>query len=202
MKLKVWELALFMALVITIVWGFLLDQNQQGLEDKLVRLHVLANSDSPADQELKLYVRDRVWAELRLLFQGNETRSQAEAIIGENLDRIREIARQAVSDRGGNQTVNAQLVRERYPTRTYAGFTLPAGVYRSLRLEIGDAMGENWWCVVFPPICLEAAAGELELAMEAAGLTEGEIGLIIDGEQGVAVRFFVLEVFDGIRRFG
>ena len=199
MKIKIWELALLMALVLSILWGALLEQGQRELEGKLVRFHILANSDSPEDRALKLYVRDRVWAELRLLFQGEESRAQAEARIAENLDEITNIARQAVADRGENHAVSAHLTRERYPTRAYESFTLPAGVYHSLRLEIGAARGENWWCVVFPPICIQAVAGEFETALEAAGLSEGEIALIREGEEGYAVRFWVLELIDGVR---
>ena len=199
MKIKIWELALMMALVLTLLWGALLGQGQQELEGKLVRFHVLANSDSPEDRELKLYVRDRVWAELRLLFQDDKSRAQAEARLEENLDKIANTAQQAVNDWGGDHPVSAYLIRERYPTRAYDTFTLPAGMYHSLRLEIGEARGQNWWCVVFPPICIQAAAGELEIALEAAGLTEDEITLITAGEGGYAVRFFALEVIDGVR---
>ena len=199
MKIKLWELALLMALILSILWGALLEQGQRELEGKLVRFHVLANSDSPEDRELKLYVRDRVWAELRLLFPAGESRAQAEVRIAEHLDEIAEIARQAVADRGGDYAVSAYLTRERYPTHAYESFTLPAGVYHSLRLEIGDAQGENWWCVVFPPICIQAVAGELEIALEAAGLSEGEIALIREGESGYALRFWVLELIDGVR---
>ena len=196
MRIKIWELALLMAFILTILWGVLLDQQRQGLEDKLVRFHVVAHSDSPADQALKLYVRDRVWAELRPLFQGEGDRAQAEAEIEGQLDHITEVARQAVSDWGGTQPVRAHLLRERYPTRVYETFTLPAGAYHSLRVEIGEAQGGNWWCVVFPPICFQAAAGELEDTLEVAGLSEEEIALITEG---YALRFRALELIDGIR---
>jgi len=200
MKLKIWELALFTALTLTLLWGVLLDQRQQELESRLVRFHVLANTDSPADQALKLYVRDRVWADIRDLLQGSVCSVQAQAEIEEHLDRITDAARQAVSDWGGSHPVRATLIRERYPTRAYESFTLPAGVYSSLRVEIGAAQGENWWCVIFPPLCIQAAAGTPE-ALEASGFTADEIALISGVEDSYTVRFRALEIIDGIRSF-
>ncbi|MCL2569233.1 MAG: stage II sporulation protein R [Oscillospiraceae bacterium] len=197
MKLKIWELSLFVALVVAVVWGLLLEQRQAGLAERLVRLHVVAHSDADVDQALKLDVRDRVRAEVEPLLVGVSCRAEAEAEILARLPWILEVAEGAVAEFGGEYAVRVRLHWERYPTRVYAGFALPAGWYSSLRVEIGEAEGQNWWCVVFPPLCLEAARGPV--AFEAMGLSEGEVALIVGDSAGYSVRFRVLEVMDGVR---
>jgi len=201
MKLKVWELALFVALILTILWGALLEHRQQGLSEQMIRFHVVAHSDEAVDQDLKLYIRDRVRAEVEPRLASIENRAEAEAEIEALLPHIRAIAEEALADWGGDSAVSASLTWERYPARAYESFTLPAGLYHSLRVEIGEAAGQNWWCVVFPPLCIEAASGPE--ALEAVGLTAGEVSLIAGDTPGHAVRFRALELIDGVRaRFG
>jgi len=194
MKLKIWELSLFVALVAAILWGVLLDQRQQGLTEQLVRLHVVAHSDADLDQEQKREVRDRVREAVEPLLLDISCRVEAEAEILAHLPQIQEAAEGALGENA--PPVRTVLAWERYPTRAYAGFTLPAGWYSSLRVEIGEADGQNWWCVVFPPLCLEAASGPATL--EAMGLSAGEVALIAGGD-GYAVRFRALELVDGLR---
>jgi len=201
MQLKIWELALFTALVLSVLWGALLEQQQQELSEQMIRFHVVAHSDGAADQDMKLDIRDRVRAKVEPLLAAAANRAEAEAEIEALLPTIRRIAEDAVADWGGAYTIAVSLTWERYPTRAYESFTLPAGRYRSLRVEIGEAQGQNWWCVVFPPLCIEAASGSY--AMEAMGLTEGEIALITGDSHGHTVRFRALELIDGMRaRFG
>ena len=188
MKLKIWELSLFVALVIAVLWGVLLEQRKLGLSDQLIRLHVVAHSDEAADQSTKYEVRDRVYGLVLELLEDASTRAEAEARIAAYLTEIQEAA---------GAPVQVALTRERYPTRAYAGFTLPAGLYSSLRVEIGAAGGQNWWCVVFPPLCIEAARGPE--ALETMGLTEGEVALIASGDAGQQVRFRALELIDGLK---
>jgi len=199
MKIRVWELSLLVALVAAILWGALLEQRQLDLSDKLIRLHVVASSDGAADQALKYHVRDRVLGEAAALIEGAPSRAAAEARLVENLPRIEMAAQGAVSDWGHDEFVAVTLTQARYPTRAYDTFTLPAGQYRSLRVEIGQADGPNWWCVVFPPLCLEAAGGFG--AIEADALSGDEIALITGEESGYQVRFWALEMIDGLRGF-
>ncbi|MCL2368621.1 MAG: stage II sporulation protein R [Oscillospiraceae bacterium] len=187
MKLKLWELSLFVALVITILWGVLLDQRAQVLADNLIRLHVVAHSDTEADQAQKHLIRDRVRAVVEPLLESAASREEAEDLIRTHLPQIIQAA---------GYPVQANLTVERFPTRAYESFTLPAGLYSALRVEIGAGSGQNWWCVVFPPLCLDAAMGQE--AMEAMGLTEGEIALISD-ESGYTIRFRALEFIDSLR---
>ncbi|MCL2843513.1 MAG: stage II sporulation protein R [Oscillospiraceae bacterium] len=193
MKLKIWELSLFVALMIAILWGVLLDGRQQGLSDQLIRLHVVAHSDSAADQELKYAVRDQVYTTVLPLLEGATTRIEAEARIAANLGNIQA----ATETIAGDVPVQATLTRTRFPTRAYDTFTLPAGQYSALQIALGGAAGQNWWCVVFPPLCLDAARGSI--AIEAAGFCENEVALIDSSESGYAIRFRTLEIADGIR---
>jgi len=197
MKWKIWELSLLMALVLALLWAALLEGRQQALAEQLIRLHVVAHTDERADQELKYYVRDRVRAEVEPLLASAASRAEAEAELAAHLPRIAEIAEEAVTAWGEVYSVRAHLTWERHPTRAYESFTLPAGLYRSLRVEIGAAVGQNWWCVVFPPLCLEAARGLT--ALEAAGFSEEELALVAGDVSGYAMRFRVLELISGVR---
>lgn len=191
MKLKRWEIALIFACLAVFVCGFSLRREAGALSDKLVRLHVVANSDSQTDQEVKLLARDAVLELLRDRLQGVTDAGQAREIIESCLPDIESAARAAVEGAGCDCPVSAALCRERFPTTEYDSFSLPAGDYLSLRVKIGAAAGHNWWCVVFPPIC---DAGEIDPGTAAAiGLTEDEAYLITADSPGVVVKFRVLE---------
>ena len=199
MKLKIWELSLFAALVIALLWATLLEQQQVALSEQLIRLHVVAHSDEATQQALKLSVRDKVQAYVEPLLAGAETRAEAKAEIEANLPEIQAAAAAAVAAWGYQSPVQAHLAFASFPTRAYESFTLPAGRYHSLQIEIGQAAGQNWWCVVFPPLCIESVSGPQ--ALEVAGLTDAEISLISGDTSGHVVRFRTLELFNGLRDF-
>ena len=196
MKLKKWELALIMALGVSILAGAGLMREQRQLSDRLIRLHVVANSDSGEDQALKLTVRDNVQAYLKPLLDGVTDRSQAVLIIEQNLDAILTAARKAVTAHGDDHELRASVGFDRFPTREYETFTLPAGRYKALRVEIGAGGGRNWWCVVFPPLCADFAVP----ASDASGALSGdEIALITQTGTGHVVRFRTLEWIERVR---
>lgn len=130
------------------------------LPENILRLHVVANSDSKEDQALKLAVRDAVLREASQWCQNAETLEEANLEICTHLESIRAAADNTIKQSGFTDTVIAQVTEEFFPTRKYEGFTLPAGRYRTLRIKIGKAEGHNWWCVVFPALCLPAAGEE------------------------------------------
>lgn len=130
------------------------------LENEVLRLHILANSDSPRDQEVKLAVRDAVLAGTGELFAGTVNLAQAEELASENLGLIEELARQELARQGYDAPVKAELKNMYFNTRYYDNATMPAGRYDALRLTIGAGAGKNWWCVVFPPLCVEVATKE------------------------------------------
>lgn len=121
--------------------------------EQVVRLHVLANSDSDADQALKLQVRDAVLAEMPSLFTQATNQSEALQVVKQHLPQLERLAKQVVTKAGYNYAVKASVGLFDFPDRTYGDVTLPAGKYEALRLEIGEAKGANWWCVLFPPLC-------------------------------------------------
>lgn len=168
------------AVLLTGVWA---SARQRVLSEKVVRLHVLAASDAPADQETKLQVRDAVLTLVEPCLAEVSDAREAEARLYDLLPELQTLA-ESVS----GQSAEVRLSREAYPTREYEGFSLPAGVYSSLRVVLGEGQGRNWWCVVYPPLC---SAGLSEIAETA--LTEDEVKLITECDRGFEVRFRIVE---------
>lgn len=130
----------------------------RNISNNVLRLHVLANSDSEQDQALKLKVRDCVLAETNLILENCESRLEAEQYIAENMDRLSQVAVDCIAAQGYAYPVTVRMEDIYFPTRTYEGGSLPAGVYKALRVEIGKAEGKNWWCVLFPQLCFVNAS--------------------------------------------
>lgn len=187
-------LALFVAcLVCTALWA---EATQVRLASQVIRLHVLANSDSEEDQALKLEVRDRVLETTSALLAG-ETEPQAAAVLlDQHLDDIAQTAAQEISAQGHDDQVEVRLEQTWFPTRQYQGISLPAGNYLALRVLIGAAEGHNWWCVVFPNLCLPAVS---ERALEASTLTPGQISLLQEEETSYVFRFKALELWQSLK---
>lgn len=187
-------LALFVAcLVCTALWA---EATQVRLASQVIRLHVLANSDSEKDQTLKLEVRDRVLETTSALLAG-ETEPQAAAVLlNQHLDDIAQTAAQEISAQGHDDRVEVRLEQTWFPTRQYQGISLPAGNYLALRVLIGAAEGHNWWCVVFPNLCLPAVS---ERALEASTLTPGQISLLQEEETSYVFRFKALELWQSLK---
>lgn len=125
----------------------------------VMRLHVIANSDSPEDQAVKLKVRDAVLKESEKWYRGAETMEEANSLICTHLQSIREAAQRALEENGSPDTAKAVVTEMYFTTRDYGEFSLPAGKYRTLRVTIGEGKGKNWWCIVFPSLCLPASEG-------------------------------------------
>ena len=193
------ELALLIGLALSLLWGTWADRTQQELSEKVLRLHVLANSDSAEDQALKLKVRDSVVEKAAEILAGCPDRESAERRLTEALPELEEAARKRIAAEGETQRVTAELRPTRFPTREYENFTLPAGEYLALRVVIGQGAGHNWWCVVFPPLCAETTSDLAETAM-AAGLTEDEVALITESD-GYQLKFKALELWEKLRAF-
>ena len=166
-----------------------------GVYDGVIRLHVLASSDSDEDQALKLKVRDAILARSEGLLDGATSREEAETILRASIPDMQATAISCLRANGCDAPVSITLGEEEYPRRVYEDVALPAGDYLSLRVCIGEAEGKNWWCVLFPPMCLSAATERRESACLAAGLTEGQYRMITD-TQGAQykLRFKVVEV--------
>ena len=196
-QLRKWLAAALLAFfALALVWGMWSLQSQQHLAEEVIRLHVIADSDSAEDQRLKLRVRDAVLEQAEQWLQGVEDRDAAEEILRTRLMDLRDLAAEVVRSAGYAYEVDAWLTPETYPTRDYGAFSLPGGEYLSLRIVIGEGEGHNWWCVVYPPLCTAAATGELEEKASAAGLSKADIGLITRDGEGCTVRFKSIELWE------
>ena len=195
-RLKIWEVALLIAMALFFGTGAAALQTQEQLADKVVRLHVLANSDSAEDQALKLQVRDAVLERATELLEQAANRAEAEVLLRQELPALERLAEQEVRANGYTYAVTAELTAAEFPTREYEGFSLPAGEYPALRILIGEGAGQNWWCVVFPPLCTAASA---ETVAMAAGFSEDELRLITE-EDGYVLKFKVVELWETLRQ--
>ena len=196
-KLKRWELALMCGVVFALVMGAAgswLGREQKELADSLIRFHVIANSDSRADQDLKLQVRDRVLAQAENFYPRGATLQEARSALEEHLDDLAAAGRQAVEEAGYDYPVTARLTNCWFPTKEYEGFALPAGNYEALRIVIGAGEGQNWWCVAFPPLCLGAASETVEGAAQAGYFTPDQAALVTEEDAGYVLKFKSLEL--------
>ncbi len=189
----------FAIIALTVILSILPVHGEEQLYDSVLRLHVLANSDSREDQELKLRVRDGILEHSGVLLSNVDSREEAERILTEAIPQLTEVARATVAESGYNYAVSIELGYEAYPTRSYESCCFPSGEYLSLRVKIGNAEGQNWWCVLFPPLCLSGAVSG-----------DGYISAGLDGEQfniitqtnspKYKVRFKLLEAFEKAAR--
>ena len=157
-----------------------------------VRLHVLANSDSESDQELKLKVRDALLEEITTY----EAKSKEEALyqMEQNKDELIEIARKTIRQNNENYDVSIEIGAEEYPPRYYEDFALPAGNYTSVRVLIGEGEGQNWWCVLYPPLCTSAALEYNDESYIEVGLTKDQYSLITGDSGRYKIKFKLLEL--------
>lgn len=123
------------------------------IKDKIIRLHVVANSDSPEDQALKLHIRDAIIKELEPELKGLKNQDEAKALIISSIDRLKTVAQNEMKRLGKSFPIDIELGTFEFPTRVYGSLSFPAGAYQALNVKIGEAKGKNWWCVMFPPLC-------------------------------------------------
>ncbi len=159
------EISILIAVLIINSFSFIGFSRQcDEIRNKVLRMHVIANSDEDYDQELKLKVRDAVLEEGKELFDGSLTAKDAQEKIVPNLDRLEKVALKTIRDEGYDYDVEIYVAKEYFKTRVYENsVTLPAGEYTAIKVVIGEGKGKNWWCVMFPPMCLPAAKGETEI---------------------------------------
>ena len=123
------------------------------IANSVFRLHVIANSDSEEDQNLKLKVRDELLSYMNIISKDSTSKQEAMQIVNEHKEEFTQIAKKVIKENGYNYTVNVQIGKADFPTKYYGDITLPAGTYDALKVQIGEAKGQNWWCVMFPPLC-------------------------------------------------
>ena len=195
--LRRWELALLLGVAAAALWGVRLDGEQAALADKVVRLHVLANSDTQEDQALKLAVRDAVLAAADGVVPPGAELEEAEQALTQALPAIADAGARVVGEQGYSYPVTASLEHDVwFPTKEYTDFAFPAGEYTALRVTIGEGGGRNWWCVVVPPLCLGSVTkNNAETALE-GGLEDREVSLITGEDEGYVVKFKAMELLE------
>lgn len=178
--------------------GLMPVHGESEIYDSVLRLHVVANSDSEEDQALKLKVRDAILDHSSSLFGESKTRDEAICAVRANIKQIEKIAAETVKSEGYSYSVSVDIGEEEYPTKSYESFCFPSGSYMSLRIVIGDGTGQNWWCVLFPPMCLSAATSTSpDEAFISVGLNKEQYGIITETEApAYNVRFRILEVIE------
>lgn len=172
------------------------DASCEDLRQNVLRLHIIANSDSEEDQALKLKVRDAVLKQSDGIFDGNTDMKSAEAAVLAYLDEFCETANSVIRESGFDYTADVQLADSFFETREYEDFTLPAGTYRSLLIKLGKAEGKNWWCVVFPAVCVPAAADA-----QLSDSVNSESAAVAEHPQRYVMRFKAVEIYEDIKKF-
>jgi stage II sporulation protein R len=192
------EISLLIGLVAAVCWGVYVERTAENLSRSVLRLHVAAASDSSADQALKLEVRDGVLAAASPLLAGVRDKESAIVVLENALPALEAAAMESARSAGYGGPVSVSLARERFPTRYYDTFTLPSGTYDALRVTLGEGAGQNWWCVVFPPLCLSAASARQPVEPQPA-LSPGEVALITE-DGPVRLRFWTVEAIRRVKR--
>ncbi len=167
-----------------------------GLRAGVLRLHIIANSDSAADQAVKLAVRDKILEETGAVFEGCDSIDDAITVAEADIEKIEETARKVLCEQGFGYSASVQIGDSFFETREYETFTLPAGTYKSLIVKLGNAQGKNWWCVVFPTVCLPAAADT-----ELSDGTDKKCAEIAENPDRYIMRFKAVEIYEDIKNF-
>jgi stage II sporulation protein R len=195
--MKTWEKSLCLSLILTVLFSFTgLDAGCEDIPNHVLRLHVLANSNSEEDQALKLKVRDRILTICAGMLDGVKSRSDAEQAVAAELPQIQSAAEDEIRRQGYQYPVRAELTNMYFTTRRYENVTLPAGEYDALRVTIGSGKGHNWWCVLFPALCLPAAEAPAELQDV---LNRNEMQIVTGKNGGYEVKFKSVEMYEQLR---
>ncbi|MEG1886738.1 MAG: stage II sporulation protein R [Oscillospiraceae bacterium] len=190
--------AVAFGLVFTILLSFVrFDAQCQEIRENVLRLHVLANSDETYDQDLKLKVRDELLKVSDSCFSESITEQEALAAAKENLELLESTAKKVIREENFSYDVKVEIGKAHFDTRVYDNFTLPAGEYEAVRVLIGEAKGKNWWCVMFPPVCVPAAMPEHTIG-EVLSEEQSEI---VGNPSNYEIRFKTVEVFEKVKDF-
>ena len=201
MKLKHF-LSIFLLLVIFLIFNIFSYSNRvfAGLQDNIFRLHILANSDSETDQALKLAVRDSIIEYMKTINISSTTKEETIDNVNSNLDNLKAVAEEKIKELGYDYPVTIEVGNFYFPTKYYGNISLPAGDYDALRIKIGEAQGQNWWCSLFPPLCfIDISSGYLEDEDKKVledNLTEEEFMLVSGSSPDVKLKFKILELLN------
>lgn len=190
--MKIFKLFVPIFLSLTLLIGIVqpLVNTSENISEKILRLHILANSDSTYDQNLKLGVKNYILENTSNIFTG-ETIEENIIIANEKIDELTKTAQEYLDLQNSKYRVVVEVVKEFFETRVYDDFTLPAGVYNSIRITIGEGKGHNWWCIIFPSVCLSACSESMN-----DYLSDSEMKLV---QRGYSPKFKVVEIYEKIK---
>ena len=173
------------------------------ISDSVFRLHIIANSDSKEDQDLKLLVRDNVLKYMKEISTDVSSKEEVISLMEDHLDDFKSIAISTIRENGFDYDVNLRIGKFDFPTKTYGDISLPSGMYDALRIEIGDAIGQNWWCVMFPTLCfVDVSSGSLDDDSKAVleeSLNDEGFDLVSENNSKSKFKFKLVEFFEDIR---
>ncbi|MCL2446564.1 MAG: stage II sporulation protein R [Oscillospiraceae bacterium] len=192
MTKKIWRVVAAMAAIAFATSLVSFHARSAGIRQEVLRLHVIANSDCDIDQQAKLHVRDALLAQGDALFYASSDISQAEQAVALRTTELEHAAQQALQALGLNHPVRVSVGTAFFNTRSYGALTFPAGRYQAVQVHIGESIGENWWCVMFPPLCLPAAMPRESLTLDAV-LSDGQMRVVESNPQ-FDVRFRIVEL--------
>lgn len=175
--------------------------NCSRVRSDVLRMHVIANSDCSADQQLKLMVRDAVLERGAQLFDGTVTVDEARRKIEPHKAELEAAAREVIERAGYDYPVSVNVVNEYFATRCYGSLTMPAGRYTAVKVVIGEGAGHNWWCVIFPSLCVPATTDGFADAAAAGGFSDAEIGLMTRANGAYTVKFRSLELLQALKKY-
>ena len=199
LSVKRLNIALIIGLILTIITSqfvmFASDCNE--IRENSFRLHILANSNSQIDQQLKLMVRDEILKSSDDIFDTATNKEDAKINATKNIDKIQKIARDTLKKNGCFDEVSVKVCNMFFETRVYETFTLPAGYYDALRVEIGSAVGNNWWCVLYPSLCIPAATSVKDEQLQ--DFSDEQIDIIENSEK-YEIKFMSIELFEKFKK--
>jgi stage II sporulation protein R len=197
---KILKRLVFLAVLVSCFYTGALLADKEKLHDELIRLHVVGSSDSMEDQAIKLQVRDAIIVSLQQALEDATDIEQAKSYILEHLPQIEAAANAVLQELGSEDIAVVSFMEEAFPIRDYDTFSLPSGVYNSLRITIGDGNGKNWWCVVFPSLCFQASSTGVEDVAAGAGFSD-ELSNTVTRQEGYQIRFYFLDMLGKIENF-
>ncbi len=172
------------------------------IQDSVFRLHVIANSDSDEDQNLKYIVRDKVLEYINSISTNESSKEEVIALANKNINEIQMIAENTIRENGYNYSIKLNIGNFAFPTKTYGDISFPAGFYDALKIEIGEAKGQNWWCVMFPPLCfVDVTSGvvpEESKEIMKENLSDEEYELVSENSNDINFKFKIIEMFQNI----
>ncbi|MBZ2175092.1 stage II sporulation protein R [Schnuerera sp. xch1] len=195
-------LAILIISIIYIIQPYTSSKNayMDDIKNEIIRFHVKANSDIEEDQSLKLKIRDKILKETQTELENSESIHQTKAIMEDNLDNIKSIAEEVIEDEGKDYSVDVYLGKKDFPTKKYGNVVFPAGEYETLQVTIGEGKGQNWWCVMFPPLCFvemrHGNAANVEEGLKEV-LSEDEVGVLLaEKASPIILKSKILEVVE------